>query len=133
MSYVVCRLKKHGVSVFLIVISTIIRSTFALGMAGYSKYVFDGIESRSATFGNVLLLGLFVTAWGAVGLLLKNICIDSLVGRLSYDMRSGVCYSVSSRKIKRYGRRENPDRLFPKYRCGHGTGAFWLGINNDTF
>ncbi len=94
MSYVVCRLKKHGVSVFLIVISTIIRSTFALGMAGYSKYVFDGIESRSATFGNVLLLGLFVTAWGAVGLLLKNICIDSLVGRLSYDMRFAYMASV---------------------------------------
>ena len=94
MSYVVCRLKKHGVGVFLIVISTIIRSTFALGMAGYSKYVFDGIESRSATFGNVLLLGLFVTAWGAVGLLLKNICIDSLVGRLSYDMRSAYMASV---------------------------------------
>ena len=50
MSYVLRRLKKHGVRVFFVAISTIIRSTFALGMAGYSKYVFDGIESRSVTF-----------------------------------------------------------------------------------
>lgn len=94
MSYTLCRLKKHGISVFIIAVSTIIRSTFALGMAGYSKYVFDGIESGSATFGNVLPLGLLVTAWGAVGLLLKNISIDSLVSRLSYDMRSAYIASV---------------------------------------
>lgn len=94
MSYTLCRLKKHGVSVFIIAVSTIIRSTFALGMAGCSKYVFDGIESGAATFGNVLSLGLLVTAWGAVGLLLKNISIDSLVSRLSYDMRSAYIASV---------------------------------------
>ncbi len=94
MSYVLRRLKKHGVRVFFVAISTIIRSTFALGMAGYSKYVFDGIESRSVTFGNVLILGLLVTAWGAVGLFLKNISIDSLVSRLSYDMRCAYMESV---------------------------------------
>lgn len=79
---------------FIIAVSTIIRSTFALEMAGYSKYVFDGIESGSATFEKVLLLGLLVTAWGGVGLLLKNISIDSLISRLSYDMRSAYMASV---------------------------------------
>ena len=106
MSYVLRRLKKHGVRVFFVAISTIIRSTFALGMAGYSKYVFDGIESRSVTFGNVLILGLLVTAWGAVGLFLKNISIDSLVSRLSYDMRCAYMESVvqcSTGKLKDMG------------------------------
>lgn len=106
MSYILCRLKKHRVSIFFVAISTIIRSTFALGMAGYSKYVFDGIESGSATFKNVLLLGLFVTAWGAAGLFFKNICIDSLVGRLLYDMRSVYMESViqcQAGKLKEMG------------------------------
>lgn len=53
-----------------------------------------GIGNGSATFGNVLLLGLFVTAWGAIGLFLKNIFIDSLVSRLSCDMRSAYMTSV---------------------------------------
>ena len=94
MSYVLSRLKKQKVRVLFVAVSTIIRSTFALGMAGYSKYVFDGIESRSVAFGNVLMLGLLVTAWGAVGLFLKNISIDSLVSRLSCDMRSAYMKSV---------------------------------------
>lgn len=106
MSYILRRLKKHWVSVLLIAVSTIIRSTFALGMAGYSKYVFDGIGSGSVPFGNVLILGLLVTAWGAVGLFLKNIFIDSLVSRLSYDMRSAYMESVikcSTGKLKDMG------------------------------
>ena len=82
MQYTLRRLKKHKAAVLFIAASTVLHSTFALGMAGYSKYVFDGIESKTAAFGNVLLLGLLVTAWGAASLLLKNISIDRLVSML---------------------------------------------------
>lgn len=94
MKNTLCRLKNHKAGVLLIAVSTILHSAFALGMAGYSKYVFDGIESGAATIGSVLPLGLLVTAWGAISLMLKNIFIDSLVGRLSYDMRSAYAASI---------------------------------------
>lgn len=94
MSYILCRLKKYKLNILLIAISAILHSAFALGMAGYSKYVFDGIANQTAAFGNVLFLGLFVTTWGAVSLLLQNVFMDSLVSRLSYDMRSAYMASV---------------------------------------
>lgn len=96
MQYTLRRLKKHKAAVLFIAASTVLHSTFALGMAGYSKYVFDGIESKTAAFGNVLLLGLLVTAWGAASLLLKNISIDSLVSMLAHDMRSAYVEAVIS-------------------------------------
>jgi len=75
-------------------------------MAGYSKYVFDGIGQRSIVFGNTLVIGLLVTLWGAAGLLIKSIAIDSLVSRVSCEMRSDYVGSVigcSVSKLKELG------------------------------
>ena len=36
-------------------------------MAGYSKYVFDGIGQKSIAVGSTLVIGLLVTLWGGGG------------------------------------------------------------------
>lgn len=75
-------------------------------MAGYSKYVFDGIGQKSIAVGSTLVIGLLVTLWGAAGLLIKGIAIDSLVSRVSYEMRSDFVDSVigcSVSKLKELG------------------------------
>lgn len=94
MTYIINKLRKHKLSVLMLGGSTVLRSTFALGMAAYSKYVFDGIGSGLVSFWTVLLVGLGVTAWGAMSLLLKNCLIDSLVSRVSYEMRYEYMASV---------------------------------------
>lgn len=64
MSYILNKIKNHKLIIFFIVVGTLLRSTFALGMAGYSKYVFDGIEQNSIAVGSTLVIGLLVTLWG---------------------------------------------------------------------
>lgn len=106
MSYIVNKISRHKGIVLIIVIGTLLRSTFALGMAGYSKYVFDGIGNKSIAVGSTLVIGLLVTAWGAAGVFIKNTTIDSLVGRVSYEMRSDFVGSVigcSVPKLKELG------------------------------
>lgn len=106
MSYIVNKISKHKGIVLIIVFGTLLRSTFALGMAGYSKYVFDGIGDKSIAVGSTLVIGLLVTAWGAAGVFIKNTAIDSLVSRVSYEMRSDFVGSVigcSVPKLKELG------------------------------
>lgn len=106
MSYILSKIRKHKLIVLFIVVGTVLRSTFALGMAGYSKYVFDGIGQKSIAVGSTLAIGLLVTAWGAVGLLIKGIAIDSLVSRVSYEMRSdyvGAVIGCPVPKLKELG------------------------------
>lgn len=106
MSYIFSKVKKHKLIVLFIAISTILHSTFALGMAGYSKFVFDGIEQKSISIYNTIILGLLVTVWGAVSLLFKNIFIDSLVSKVTYDIRSdyaGAIINCSVPKLKDLG------------------------------
>ncbi len=106
MSYILNKIKNHKLIVFFIAVGTLLRSTFALGMAGYSKYVFDGIGQKSIAVGSTLVIGLLVTLWGAAGLLIKGIAIDSLVSRVSYEMRSDFVGSVigcSVSKLKELG------------------------------
>lgn len=106
MSYIVNKISRHKGIVLFIIIGTILRSTFALGMAGYSKYVFDGIGNKSIAVESTLVIGLLVTAWGAAGVFIKNIAIDNLVSRVSYEMRSDFVGSVigcSVSKLKELG------------------------------
>ncbi len=46
MSYILSKIRKHKLIVLFIVVGTVLRSTFALGMAGYSKYVFYVIGQK---------------------------------------------------------------------------------------
>lgn len=64
MAYILDKIKTHKLIVLFIIIGTLLRSTFALGMAGYSKYVFDGIVQKSIAVGSTLVIGLLVTLWG---------------------------------------------------------------------
>lgn len=106
MSYIVKKISRHKGIVLFIIIGMLLRSTFALGMAGYSKYVFDGIGNKSITVGSTLVIGLLVTAWGAAGVFIKNIAIDNLVSRVSYEIRFDFVGSVigcSVSKLKELG------------------------------
>ncbi len=94
MTYILQLLKKHKLLVTGIVISTVLHSTFALANSWYSKYVFDSIAMGQAKVRDILLLGLLVTLWGAGSLLLKNISVDVLIGKITFHLRNSFARAV---------------------------------------
>jgi ABC-type siderophore export system fused ATPase/permease subunit len=94
-------LKRKKVWIFLIICITIYRSTSALGMAAYSKYVFDSISERSVSILNISIIGLLVVFWGASSLFLQNLIIDLFINKVTYEIRILFMKSLMKHQVRK--------------------------------
>lgn len=136
MSYILNKIKNHKLIVFFIVVGTLLRSTFALGMAGYSKYVFDGIGQKSIAVGSTLVIGLLVTLWGG-GWSADQGYRDRQPGQqgvLRDALRlCGLRDRLLRIEIERTGRRARADKLYAGYRGGCRAGSVGAGSDHHSF
>ena len=101
MKFILKMIGKNKLLVGMIAISTLAHSLFALGNGLYSKYVFDGIVEGNVRLINILIIGLLVTLWGALSLLLKNTAVDMLIGKVSFGIRNSFVNAVTKCSVKK--------------------------------
>lgn len=101
MKFILKMIGKNKVLVGIIAISTLAHSLFALGNSLYSKYVFDGITEGNVLLLNILIMGLLVTLWGALSLLIKNTAVDMLIGKVSFGIRNSFVDAVTKCSVKK--------------------------------
>ncbi len=79
--------KKKKIWLFLISCSVIYRSTSALAMARYTKYVFDSISRNEVYISKICLFGFVVVIWGASSLAIQNLAIDLFTNKIVNETR----------------------------------------------
>ena len=78
--------KKTGI-VLLIMLGVVSHSCFSLGMAGYSKYVFDSIAENTVRINYIITIGFGVVIWGSLSLFVKNWSIDYLINQVVRELK----------------------------------------------
>lgn len=100
MNYIFKVLKNHKLLIAFIIISTVLHSLFTLANSWYSKYVFDSIATGDVKIQSILIIGIFITVWGAGSLLFKNISVDTLISKTLFNIRNSFVKSVTKCPVK---------------------------------
>lgn len=88
MKTIYASIKNKKICILLILLGIISHSFFALGMAGYSKYVFDSIAAGKVDVRNIVVIGFGITLWGALSIILMNWSTDYFISGVIRDLRN---------------------------------------------